>query len=754
MDLRHSRPFRITLLLAFALTLLLGVGPYFFDAEYARNELRALVFRETGRMLSIQGTTHVVLLPSPGLIAEDVTLSETDAITRFAHADRVRIQLSPWALLRRHQVSITRLEVDRPELSIRRIADGRYNFDDLLSSRGAHAELRFDLQALEFTDGRFDYADTTTGDAVSLSNLKLLVDHPTDPKEGALKLSGDFALAQNGSVRWRSHTEAGAALRYIAAERRLYVAGLTLNMTQQGKSGDSLGVAHAQLDATGELVYGWEPLRLNGGSLKVKAVGTRAQQAWQWTVDAPRIDFRNGVARLNDLKFALDIRSPQSRIEAEVDVPALAGTQRGSLRADAAKLDVKLSSPEQTFTLNFASPLELHQGTLARLPNYRLTGTYTNKGLPRGAIPFELSGEAKMDLQQETISLDNRGTLDGAEFATLFSVSNFVNPSYRLNLDLARLDLTPYLPAVAEGAKAVDTETPFEFGWLQQLDAEGQLHIGEFVVKNLHLQNIALQFMANDGKVRLDPLSAHIYGGELSGQMEIDASGDVPSFHVRQLLSDVNVNPLMNDLLATSRFEGRGQLDLDVSARGSRLSEIRGSANGRARMSLARGLIRGMDLEALLRTANQQLKLMNGEQVSPADMKASTHFSELHASLAIKDGIANNRDLYVGTGLLRLDGGGQIDLGRGSIDYTMRASANPRVPELRDIVGLTVPIRLTGSLASPEYRIDYSTLREQLEARQKAATKAPAKPAAAKPSPPASGAKPPRKLPTPTPARK
>ncbi|GAA5786273.1 AsmA family protein [Chitiniphilus shinanonensis] len=741
MDLRHSRPFRITLLLVFALTLLLGIGPYFFDAEYARNELRALIFRETGRMLTIQGDTHVVLLPSPALIAEGVTLSETDASTRFARADRVRIDLSPWALLRRHQVSITRLEAERPELSIRRIGNGRYNFDDLLSSRGAHAELRFDLQALSFREARFDYVDTTSGDSLTLNQLNVTVDRPTDPKEGALTLSGDLVLAQGGRPQWRTHTEAGAALRYVAAERRLYVAGLTLSMTQQGKSADSLAVTHAQLDATGELVYGWEPLRLNGGSLKVKAVGTRERQAWQWNLDAPRIDFRNGVARLNDLKFALDIRSPQSRIEAELDVPALAGTQRGSLRADAAKLDVKLSSPDQTFTLNFASPLELHQGTLARLPNYRLTGTYTNKGLPRGAIPFELSGEASLDLQQETIALDNRGTLDGAEFATRFGVRNFVRPSYRLDLDLARLDLTPYLPAVAEGAKAVDTETPFEFGWLQQMDAQGQLHIGEFVVNNLHLENIALDFQANDGKVRLDPLSAHIYGGELSGQMEIDASGDMPSFHVRQLLSDVNVNPLMNDLLATTRFEGRGQLDLDVSASGSRLSEIRASANGRARMSLARGLIRGMDLEALLRTANQQIRLMNGEQVSPADMKASTHFSELHASLAIKDGIASNRDLYVGTGLLRLDGGGQIDLGRGSIDYTMRASANPRVPELRDIVGLTVPIRLTGSLASPEYRVDYTALREQLEARQKAAAK-PAAPARAKPVPTPPAARP------------
>ncbi|UXY16663.1 AsmA family protein [Chitiniphilus purpureus] len=716
MDLRHSRPFRIVLLLAFILALLLSAGPYLFDVEYVRNELRALVLRETGRLLTIRGDTHVVLLPSPALIARDVALSETDANTPFAKARRLRIGLSAWTWLRHGTVAVTELEVDRPQLAIRRYSDGRYNFDDLLADRGSQAKLRFDLQQLHFRDATVDYTDRSMPEALRLSGLTVEVDQPADPIAGRLAFSGDVTLYRARQPQWRAHAEGGAALRYVPAERRLYVAELALEMNQQGKSAPALALLNTRLKATGELIYGWEPLRLNGGSLSMEAVGARARQAWQWRLDAPRFDFRDGVARLNDLRLTLDIRSPQNRLTAELNMPALAGTRRGSLRADHARLGVKVTSPEQRFTLNFVSPLELHHGTLARLPAYRLTGNYGNKGLPRGAIPFELSGDAEMDLEQERISLINRGTLDGAQFATRFAVRDFVYPKYRVDLDLARLDLTPYLPAVAEGAKAVDTETPLEFGWLERLDADGQLRIGEFVVKNLRLQNIALEFKAQDGKVQLDPFTAHIYGGRLAGQLAIDTTGKVPRYHVRQLLSGVNINPLLRDLLAIERFDGRGQLDLDISASGARLSEIRHSATGRAHMSLARGAVRGIDLEALLRTVNRQLKRMSGEQIKPADLHASTPFSELRASLAIKDGLASNEDLYVGTSLLQLKGRGQIDLGDGRIDYTLHASANPRVPELRDLAGVSVPIHLSGVLASPEYRVDYSTLREQLTA--------------------------------------
>ena len=219
----------------------------------------------------------------------------------------------------------------------------------------------------------------------------------------------------------------------------------------------------------------------------------------------------------------------------------------------------------------------------------------------------------------------------------------------------------------------------------------------------------------------MDPLQATLYEGQLKGSMQIDTTGDIPVFHARQRLTDTNINTLLVDVLDTSRFEGRGQVDLDISAKGTSLEDLRRTTNGSAHLQLKDGAIRGIDVEALLRNTSKQLALLGSEVTQPSDIDARTRFTQLQASLQIKDGVARNSDLAVGTGVVKLTGGGAIDLGQGYIDYQMQASTSSRLPELASLAGLTLPITLSGPLASPDYHVDYASVKEQFIARQKAA---------------------------------
>ena len=205
--------------------------------------------------------------------------------------------------------------------------------------------------------------------------------------------------------------------------------------------------------------------------------------------------------------------------------------------------------------------------------------------------------------------------------------------------------------------------------------------------------------------------------------MEVDASASAgePQFHIQQRLSDTNINTLLTDVLDTSRFEGRGQVDLDIAAQGNSLADLRRTATGSAHLQLKQGAIRGIDIEALLRNTSKQLALLSTDVAQPADQDAKTRFTELQASLKLKDGVARNDDLAVATGVVKLTGSGDIDLGIGVIDYQMKASTNSRVPELASLAGLTLPITLSGGLSSPEYHVDYATLKDQLLARQQVA---------------------------------
>jgi AsmA protein len=96
-----------------------------------------------------------------------------------------------------------------------------------------------------------------------------------------------------------------------------------------------------------------------------------------------------------------------------------------------------------------------------------------------------------------------------------------------------------------------------------------------------------------------------------------------------------------------------------------------------------------------------------------------TDFSEISASFRIDHGVAHNEDLLAKTPLLRVAGSGDIDIGQGKLDYTVRATVVSTLqgqggPELQALRGQTVPVRLVGPFSAIGYQIDYASLAKDL----------------------------------------
>ena len=721
MDWRHNRLFRIALLLGIVLALLACVLPYFVSLEAVRNALTARVAGDTGRTLDIHGSTRFVLFPRPALLLGESSLSEPASDKVFARFERARIGLAVWPLLK-GDVVLRELEIDKPQLSVLRREDGSLNFEDLLAAKNGSQSFHFGLEELHFNAAELRLSDEFLGNTLSLVRLDLDLENLADPKNGRLTAEGGVLIGKQGEpAYWQGVLKSHAAMRYNSEERRLLVADLSLGVIQSGIGAAQQRIHDGRLSVTGNLVYGWNPLRLTGGELKLTGGMIRADQQWKLDLQLPEIRVRDARLALNRLKLAATMQSPNGNFSSVIDVPELTGVQQDELRTDAASINIKLNSPEQSLSLAFSSPLALHQDMQMILPDYHLTGSYTNRSLPRGAIPFSLQGTGRVDLRQETVDLASNGALDKASIKGSLRMDDFVSPRYRVDLDLARLDLSPYLPAVAANAKALDQEVPFDLWWLNDLEADGSIRVGELILQKMHINDLAFKLAASKRKLVLDPLSATIYEGQLTGRAEVDATRDVPVLRLQQRLSNMNINPMLIDVLTSSRFEGRGFLDLDVAAVGKRISDLRRTAGGNIRVQLSKGAVRGIDVEAVLRATANQIKAINGQSTAQsANLDARTHFSELKASMVLKHGVASNSDLAMTAGVLKLTGGGAIDFGSGTLDYTVQASANPKVPELADLVGLTLPIQFMGSLASPEYKVDYASLKEQLLARQKA----------------------------------
>jgi len=83
-------------------------------------------------------------------------------------------------------------------------------------------------------------------------------------------------------------------------------------------------------------------------------------------------------------------------------------------------------------------------------------------------------------------------------------------------------------------------------------------------VQGLKLSNLKAQLKAADGRAEINPHSASLYEGELTGTLTVD--GNANRIALKETLTNVSVGPLLRDAAQQDRLEGRGNVALDVTA--------------------------------------------------------------------------------------------------------------------------------------------------------------------------------------------
>jgi AsmA protein len=145
------------------------------------------------------------------------------------------------------------------------------------------------------------------------------------------------------------------------------------------------------------------------------------------------------------------------------------------------------------------------------------------------------------------------------------------------------------------------------------------------------------------------------------------------------------------------------------------VSALKKALNGSASLKLADGALKGIDIAGSIRGAQARLGTLRGEQTQAADSKQRTDFSELTATFKIANGVARNNDLDMKSPLLRVGGEGEINIGADSLNYLVQASIvgtskGQGGREAEELRGVTVPVRVTGPLAAPSYKLDFNAL--------------------------------------------
>jgi AsmA protein len=691
--------------------LVVGYIAIVFNPNDYKADIIRIVKEKTGRTLQLKGNIGLTFYPLLGMKLGEASLSEPKSDREFAHVAEATVAVKLIPLLSKN-VIVDAIEVKGLRAAITRDKSGHYNFEDLAGTDQKKPQtktaspLSIDIGHIGISDGDVRYVDQSTGDQYRLSNLNVKTGRIANGVTTPLDLG---VLIESPKHKAQLDTKLKTKLTFDL-ERQFYrLEGLDFSAkgsfdTLSGVDATAKGNVEARL-ATGELIAKGLTAALSAkqpdGNVRVK-------------LDTPGLTLT--ADKVAGDKVALEINRDAGKNRLAVKL-SIAGVQGAFKSLNAGPIDAQIETQgERTMKAHFTSGLTGNlEAKRFELPNLKLDASVKDPTLPKGAFDASLSGSARADLTRQTAALDFSGKLDESKVSGKAAVTKFSPLALTFDVDADQLD-ADRLMSKGPSSEKIDLSA------LQGLDAAGTLKIGRLTVLNLKSSQVRADVKVANGRLNVAPLSARLYDGTLNGSLSAQAA-DNPVFAVKQALAGVALGPLLHDAAKIDMLEAKGTINVDLNTRGATVDALKKALSGTAAVNLADGAIKGIDIASTIRGAQSKLRELRGEQVQPSNKALKTDFSEMKATFNVKNGVAHNDDLTMKSPLLRVAGAGDIDIGHDRMNYLLKATVvatgkGQGGKDLGQLSGLTIPVKLTGALESPQYAVDFAGMATDFAKRE------------------------------------
>ena len=661
--------------------------------------------KQTGRTLTLTGDFSPTLYPTLGVKTGRVTISNADWATEpvMIAADGAAVGVNLMALIG-GEVEIEKLELISPVVHLEKAKDGRVNWDlsqgetaaATTSSGSASKGGTPSLELGRISNGQVIYTDRTSGTSMNVTAINGTISLPkaaasatldlsakVDGREGSVKgtiadlqaLMDQTPTTINGSVTVADATIGLNGIAQLTDALPIIDADFTANIPNPAATAKGFAIALPEQAAALKSIAA-------SGKLKMNEAGLSANATSAATYDGQKADVKFAVTSGGDWQKTPEFDGDVSVVVAGIGTLSYNG-RFGQGSENFAEGDFATNITDLRAAMKL---LDVDPGTPAgTLKTASATGT------------FALTPAGKYRLRKATLKLD-QNTLTGAISIT----PKDPRPLLLAQLNAGQLDFSAYTGDNSSGGSSNAAPSNGSSGWskepialkgLDAIDADVDLRAQGINLGVSQLGKTDVSAKLRDGLLTLNLKDVRVFQGAMAGSVNL-RGGNTVAFDTNVRANGVQLEPLLGQLLDMDRLAGSGNTTLALRGRGQSLDQIMTSLSGNGTVKFTDGLIKGIDLAAMMRN----LKSAFG------GFDSATEFSSLDGTFTLENGVLQNVDLSLLSPLFKAAGKGSVDIGGQAMNYVVTPT------RLSDDAEFSVPVTITGPWDNLKFRPDLDKL--------------------------------------------
>ena len=288
--------------------------------------------------------------------------------------------------------------------------------------------------------------------------------------------------------------------------------------------------------------------------------------------------------------------------------------------------------------------------------NYSGSGSLRNVSITSPQLPKPLTvSDASMKFSEDRVGFDHlQAALGSLHLNGAGSVRDFERPNIQFDLHIDELSSAELREWGGGSAKKPSGKHPS--GILDNVTANGVVTVDKVIYERVTLSKVKATINFAKSILRLDPVTALLFGGQESGSVNVDLCGDTPTYAIKAKLSKVDANQLLSATTSVKQVLS-GTLDstVDLQFLGRPNEDIAKTLNGKVQFQMGQGRLSGVQI--LNEVAN--IGRFLGYSKRP---ESSTNIVKLTGSLNIQNGLASTNDLFMDLSGATLSGAGTMGL--------------------------------------------------------------------------------------------